>query len=136
MERNDVTGTRPFKCLVVDDSQFARTYMGRIIQKMGGEVVGEAERGDSAVELFTRHHPDLVLLDITMPEMDGVEALRRIRERDGAAKVIIVSALGHKEMVWQAMKGGATHFITKPFTTDYAELIIRSVLAEGAGGAT
>ena len=123
-----------FRCLVADDSEFARGNISRVIEKLGGTVVGEAGSGREAVSLFGRLRPDLVLLDITMPELDGVEALRQIREQDGAAKVIMVSSLGHKEMVWQAMRLGASHFITKPFTADYASLVIRSVIDGEAGG--
>jgi len=123
-----------FRCLVADDSEFARGNIARVIEKLGGSVVGEAGSGEEAVALFGRLRPDLVLLDITMPELDGVEALRRIRDQDGAAKVIMVSSLGHKEMVWQAIRLGARHFITKPFTPEYAGLVIGSVLAGEAGG--
>jgi two-component system chemotaxis response regulator CheY len=124
-----------FRCLVADDSEYARGNIARVIERLGGTVVGEARSGREAVELFADRRPDLVLLDITMPELDGVEALRRIRERDGAARVIMVSSLGHKDMVWQAMRLGARHFITKPFTPEYATLVIRSVLDGVAGGA-
>lgn len=123
-----------FRCLVADDSEFARGNISRVIEKLGGTVVGAAGSGQEAVSLYGRLHPDLVLLDITMPELDGVEALRRILDLDGAAKVIMVSSLGHKEMVWRAMRLGARHFITKPFTSEYAALVIRSVLAGEAGG--
>lgn len=118
-----------FRCVVADDSEYARGNISRVIEKLGGTVVGQAGSGREAVTLFGRLHPDLVLLDITMPELDGVEALRQIRDLDGAAKVIMVSSLGHKEMVWRAMRLGARHFITKPFSPDYAGLVIRSVLA-------
>jgi two-component system chemotaxis response regulator CheY len=120
---------------VADDSEYARGNIARVIGKLGGTVVGEARSGREAVELFDGLRPDLVLLDITMPELDGVEALRRIRGRDGAARVIMVSSLGHKDMVWQAMRLGARHFITKPFTPEYASLVIRSVLDGRTGGA-
>lgn len=126
----------PFRCLVADDSEFARGNIALLIEKLGGTLVGEARSGREAVTLFGSLRPDLVLLDITMPDLDGVEALRQIRELDGLAKVIMVSSLGHKEMVWQAVRLGAKHFITKPFSPDYAGLVIRSVLAgEGGGGA-
>jgi two-component system chemotaxis response regulator CheY len=123
-----------FTCLVADDSEYARGNIALVIEKIGGTVAGEAASGLEAVELYGRLRPDLVLLDITMPELDGVEALRRIRDLDGSAKVIMVSALGHKEMVWKAVRLGAKHFITKPFTADYASLVIRSVLAGESGG--
>lgn len=123
-----------FRCLVADDSEFARGTISRVIEKLGGTVVGEASSGREAVEMFSTLHPDLVLLDITMPELDGVEALRQIRDLDATANVIMVSSLGHREMVWRAMRLGAKHFITKPFTPDYASLVIRSVLPGATGG--
>lgn len=133
----DVT-TRPaaFRCVVADDSEFARLSIARVVVDLGGTVVAEAGSGREAVELFGRLRPDLVLLDITMPVLDGIEALRQIRQLDEGAKVIIVSSLGHKEMVWKAIRLGAKHFITKPFTPDYACLVIRSVLDGGRGGAS
>jgi len=123
-----------FRCLIADDSEFARGNIARVIEKLGGTVVGEAGSGEAAVAQFARLRPDLVLLDITMPELDGVEALRRIRDQDGSAKVIMVSSLGHKEMVWRAIRLGARHFITKPFTPEYAGLVISSVLAGASRG--
>jgi two-component system chemotaxis response regulator CheY len=123
-----------FRCLVADDSEFARGNIGRVIEKLGGTVVAQAGSGREAVALFERLRPELVLLDITMPELDGVEALRQIRALDGSARVIMVSSLGHKAMVWSAIRLGARHFITKPFTPDYASLVIRSVLAGEVGG--
>lgn len=127
--------TKAFRCLVADDSAFARRHLAGIVERLGGEVVAEAGNGDRAVELYARLRPELVFLDITMPELDGVEALRRIRACDAGARVIIVSALGHKEMVWKAICLGAKHFITKPFTAEYAGLVIRSVIAGDAGDA-
>lgn len=123
-----------FRCLVADDSEFARSNVARVVAKLGGAVVGEASSGHEAVALFRTLRPDLVLLDITMPELDGVEALREIRALDAEAKVIMVSSLGHKDMVWKAMQLGAKHFITKPFTPEYAGLVIASVLAGESGG--
>lgn len=131
-EVSDVEGA--FRCLVADDSDFARWNITRIVKKLGGTIVGEARSGNEAAALFRTLRPDLVLLDITMPELDGVEALRQIRDQDGEAKVIMVSSLGHKEMVWKAIRLGAKHFITKPFTPEYASLVIKSVLAGESGG--
>lgn len=123
-----------FTCLVADDSLFARKNIGKVISRIGGRVIGEATNGMEAVELYGQLFPDLVLLDITMPELDGIEALRRIREKDDNATVIIVSSLGHREMMWQAICLGAKHFFSKPFAPEYATMIIKSVLERKEGG--
>jgi two-component system chemotaxis response regulator CheY len=117
-----------FSCLVADDSEFARKNIARIVSTAGGEVVGEATNGFEAVEMYSRLGPDLVLMDITMPKLDGLEALRRIIEKDKGAKVIMVSSMGHKDMIWKAICIGAKHFITKPFKPGHAETVIESVL--------
>lgn len=130
----DVDG-KAFRCLVADDSAFARKNISLVLEKLGGSVVGEATNGLEAVELYRRLLPDLVLLDITMPLQDGVETLRRIMEQDKNATVIVVSSIGHKEMIWKTLKLGAANFVTKPFSADYAALIIRDALAKKAGGA-
>jgi two-component system chemotaxis response regulator CheY len=121
-----------FRCVVADDSAFARRFLAGIVTALGGTVVAEAASGEEAVELCARLRPELVLLDITMPELDGVEALRRIRAADPGARVVIVSALGHQEIVWKTVRIGAAHFITKPFSAQRAASVIRGVLAQGA----
>lgn len=122
------TNERRFSCIIADDSKFARLNIGKVVSATGGYIVGEASNGIEAVELFNRLHPDLVFLDITMPELDGLDTLRRIMEVDKSAKVIMVSSLGHKEMLWKAMCLGANHYITKPFKPGYARMIIESVV--------
>lgn len=124
---------RPFTCLVADDSLFARKNIGKIVSRIGGRVIGEAANGMEAIELYGQLNPDLVLMDITMPELDGIEALRKIREMDNCALVIMVSSLGHKEMMWKAISLGARHFFSKPYSPDYATMIIKSVLAKKEG---
>ncbi len=126
-------GNGNFRCLVADDSAFARRNIGTILEKLGGNIVGEAADGLEAVILYTRLRPDLVILDITMPQMDGVEALRRIMDQDKDAKVVIVSSMGHKEMVWKAICIGAKSFVTKPYNPEYASLVIHDVI-RGTGG--
>ena len=127
-------GVKRFRCLIADDSAFARKNIAGIVAKLGGDVVGEASNGVDAVALYAEHSPDLVLLDITMPQMDGVETLQRIIEKDKNAKVIIVSSIGHKEMVWKAISLGAKSFLTKPLKADYAALVITDVMRGGNGG--
>ena len=125
------SGKKSFKCLIADDSEFARRNMAKIIAMTGGEVVGMATNGAEALDLYFSLKPDLLLLDITMPVLDGVDALRRIMEKDRGAKVVIVSSIGHKEMVRTALELGAKHLITKPYDIDYACMIIKSVLENG-----
>jgi two-component system chemotaxis response regulator CheY len=124
----------PFRCIIADDSAFARKNIGGIVTGVGGSIVGEAANGREAVELYEKLHPDLVLLDITMPLQNGVDAIREIMEKDKTARIIVVSSIGHKEMVWKALSLGARHFITKPFDQEYAGSIIRSVVSGGEGG--
>ena len=127
-------GVRAFRCLIADDSLFARKHIGKIVSILGGEVVGEATNGKEAVELYFNLRPDLVLLDITMPELNGVDALRKILEGDRNARVIMVSSIGHREMVYRAISLGAKHFVTKPYEPDYAGMIIKSILNRENGG--
>lgn len=123
-----------FTCLIADDSEFARKNVAGIVSKLGGSVVGEANNGVDAVALYAKLSPDLVLLDITMPGLDGIGTLRNIMERDLNAKVVIISSLGNKEMVWKAIGLGAKSFLTKPFSVDYAALVIGDVVRGENGG--
>lgn len=106
------------KVLIVDDASFMRMTIKQMLEKNGHETVGEAGDGIEAVKKYIEVKPDVVLLDITMPEMNGVEALKRIKELDPAAKVIICSAMGQQAMVAQAIQSGAKDFIVKPFEAD------------------
>jgi len=101
--------------LVVDDAAFMRMMIKDILSRNNLTVCGEAENGAIAVEKFVELKPDLVILDITMPEMSGVEALKKIKEIDSNANVIMCSALGQQEMVMEAIQLGAKDFIVKPF---------------------
>ncbi len=120
--------------LVVDDSMFARKNISSVVEAIGGVVVGEAANGREAVDKYFELSPDMVLMDISMPEMEGVEALGLIMKRDNSAKVIIVSALGHEDLVRRCLDLGAKHFISKPVQMDKASAILRFVL-DGEGGA-
>ncbi|MCR8635954.1 MULTISPECIES: response regulator [Paenibacillus] len=106
------------KILVVDDAAFMRMMLKDILTKGGHEVVGEAENGIVAVEKFNQLHPDLVTMDITMPEMEGIEALKLIKGQHPSAKVIMCSAMGQQHMVVQAIQAGARDFIVKPFQSE------------------
>ena len=103
------------KILIVDDAAFTRMMLKDILTKNGYEVVGEAENGAKAVEKYKEVTPDLVTMDITMPEMDGISALKNIRSIDSNAKVVMCSAMGQQAMVIEAIQAGARDFIVKPF---------------------
>lgn len=101
--------------LICDDAAFMRMMIKNTLTKGGYNVVGEAENGAKAVEKYKELSPDLVLMDITMPEMDGIQALKEIKKIDGNAKVIMCSAMGQQAMVIESIQAGAKDFIVKPF---------------------
>ena len=104
--------------LVCDDAAFMRMMIKDILTKNGYNVAGEAENGLKAVEKYKEVTPDLVLMDITMPEMDGIQALKEIKKVDAAAKIIMCSAMGQQAMVIESIQSGAKDFIVKPFQAD------------------
>lgn len=114
--------------LIVDDAAFMRMMIKDILTKNGFNVVGEAQDGYEAVEKYKELSPDLVTLDITMPEIDGITVLKNIREYDGQAKVIMCSAMGQQAMVIDAIQAGAKDFIVKPFQSDRVIEAIQKVL--------
>lgn len=116
------------RILISDDAAFMRMMIKDILTKNGYEVAGEAENGLQAVEKYNELKPDLVLMDITMPDMDGIEALRQIRESDAAAQVIMCSAMGQQAMVIEAIQSGAKDFIVKPFQADRVVEAIQKVI--------
>ncbi|WP_094605108.1 Chemotaxis protein CheY [Sporomusa silvacetica DSM 10669] len=101
--------------LIVDDMLFMRMALKSILEKNGFSVIGDAENGVEAVKKYKECAPDLVTMDITMPEMSGLEALKKIKEYDENAKVIMVSAMGQERFVKEAIMNGANYFIAKPF---------------------
>jgi len=107
-----------FRILVVDDAAFMRMMVKDILSKNGYEVVGEAENGLKAVEKYQELKPDLTTMDITMPEMDGISAVKAIKKIDPSAKIIMCSAMGQQSMVVEAIQAGARDFIVKPFQPD------------------
>ncbi|MBM7586843.1 two-component system chemotaxis response regulator CheY [Bacillus pakistanensis] len=106
------------KILIVDDAAFMRMMIKDILVKNGYEVIGEAADGVQAVEKYKELSPDLVTMDITMPEKDGIAALKEIKGFDNSAKVIMCSAMGQQAMVIDAIQAGAKDFIVKPFQAD------------------
>jgi two-component system, chemotaxis family, chemotaxis protein CheY len=101
--------------LIVDDALFMRTVLKDILTKNGYEVIGEATNGYEAIEKYQELKPDITTMDITMPELDGIEALKKIMEIDRNAKIIMCSAMGQQGIVIEAIKQGASDFIIKPF---------------------
>lgn len=114
--------------LIVDDAAFMRMMIKDILTKNGYNVVGEAENGAKAIEKYAELKPDLVLMDITMPEVDGIAALKNIKGADPGAKVIMCSAMGQQAMVIEAIQGGAKDFIVKPFQPDRVLEAVKKVV--------
>ena len=114
--------------LVCDDAAFMRMMIKDILTKNGYTVAGEAENGLKAVEKYAELKPDLVLMDITMPEMDGIQALKEIKKVDAGAKVIMCSAMGQQAMVIESIQAGARDFIVKPFQADRVLEAVKKVI--------
>lgn len=116
------------RVLIVDDAAFMRMMLKDILTKNGYDVCGEADNGNEALEKYKELKPDLVTLDITMPEKDGISALKDIRAFDSNAKCVMCSAMGQQAMVIEAIQSGAKDFIVKPFQADRVLESIRKVL--------
>ena len=114
--------------LICDDAAFMRMMIKDILTKNGYNVVGEAENGLKAVEKYSETKPDLVLMDITMPEMDGIQALKKIKGQDPGATVIMCSAMGQQAMVIESIQAGAKDFIVKPFQADRVIEAVKKVV--------
>ncbi len=114
--------------LICDDAAFMRMMIKDILTKNGYNVAGEAENGVKAIEKYKEVTPDLVLMDITMPEMDGIQALKEIKKVDAGAKVIMCSAMGQQAMVIESIQAGAKDFIVKPFQADRVLEAVRKVV--------
>ena len=116
------------KILVVDDAAFMRKVIRDTLTKNGYTDVHEAVDGKDAVEKYFELHPNLVLMDITMPNMDGLEALKAIRAKDPNANVVMCSAMGQESMVIDAVRSGAKDFIVKPFKPDRVLKTVSSIV--------
>ncbi|MGE5576273.1 MAG: response regulator [Syntrophothermus sp.] len=117
------------KILIIDDAAFMRTMLKDILTKGGYEVVGEAESGTNAIEKFKELQPDLVTMDITMPEMDGISAVKEIKKINPNAVIIMCSAMGQQAMVIDAIQAGAKDFVVKPFQPDRVLDAVKKALA-------
>lgn len=116
--------------LIVDDAIFMRESIKKMLEGNGYYVAGEAGDGVEAIEVYRKVKPDLVLLDITMPDMNGIEALKRIKQLDSNAKIIICSAMGYQDMIAQSIQSGAEDFIVKPFDATRLIAVIKKVLGK------
>ena len=114
--------------LICDDAAFMRMMIKDILTKNGYNVAREAENGAQGVEKYNELKPDLVLMDITMPEMDGIQALKAIKAADADAKVIMCSAMGQQAMVIESIQSGAKDFIVKPFQADRVLEAVKKVV--------
>ena len=116
------------RILIVDDAAFMRMMIKDILTKNGYNVAAEDENGAKDVEKYSEVKPDLVLMDITMPEMDGIQALKKIKEMDPGAAVIMCSAMGQQAMVIESIQSGAKDFIVKPFQADRVIEAVKKVV--------
>ncbi|HKW18192.1 MAG TPA: response regulator [Terriglobales bacterium] len=116
--------------LIVDDSVFARKNLARIIESFGGEVAGEAGDGLTAISEYDRTKPDIVLMDITMPQMEGIEAAEKIVQKNADARIVMVSSVGYQENIVAALQRGARHFVQKPVKPDVLYEVIKYVLGD------
>ncbi|MDF2906711.1 MAG: hypothetical protein K0R34_2032 [Herbinix sp.] len=116
------------KILIVDDSKTSRKILRAILEENGHEIIAEAVNGADGLEKFKEVHPDLITMDITMPVMDGLESLKKIREHDNTAKIIMVTAAGQKTKMVDAIKFGACEFLAKPYDAMQIIDIIHKVL--------
>ncbi|NOS99855.1 MAG: response regulator [Phycisphaerales bacterium] len=119
----------PSRVLVVDDALFMRHMIKNILSEMGHEVVGEAADGEEACRLYDQLKPDITTMDLVMPNVGGLDALKRIREKDPNAKVVVISALDQRQPLMDALKHGAADYVVKPFEKDRVEEAIKRVIA-------
>lgn len=119
-----------YKVLVVDDAAFMRLAIKNVLEKNGFQMVADAKNGREAVEKYIECKPDIVTMDITMPDMTGIEALKKIREIDPKAKIVMISAMGQEKMVKEAILSGAKNFIVKPFKEEHIVQTLLKVASE------
>jgi two-component system, chemotaxis family, chemotaxis protein CheY len=120
------------KVMIVDDALFMRTMLRDIFVAAGWQVVAEAESGEQAVKDYSNYQPDIVTMDVVMPTMSGIDALRQILCVDSAACIVVCSALGQKHLIIDAIQVGAKDFIVKPFKTEQVLEVVERVISESA----
>jgi two-component system chemotaxis response regulator CheY len=118
------------RILVCDDSAFMRMMLKRVLIDNGHEIVGEAGDGMEAVQLYRQHKPDLITMDITMPKMDGIQAVTHIHEENPLVRIVMVTALGQRAIITDAIKAGASDFIVKPFDNIQVIETVKKVLEQ------
>jgi len=118
------------KILIVDDSRTSRRILKSLFEAEGHKVIGEATDGEVAIDLYKELKPDIVSMDITMPVMNGIDSLAKIKEFDPAAKVIMVTSAGQKTKMTKALKLGAVDFVTKPFENETVAYVFNKALKE------
>src|SRR3979411_1655359 len=121
---------QPVRYLIVDDSVFARKNLARMVESFGGQVAGEAGDGVTAISEYDRVSPDIVLMDITMPQMEGIEAAEKIVREHPDARIVMVSSVGYQENILAALQKGAKHFVQKPVKPEVLYEILRYVLSD------
>ena len=118
------------RILLADDLQFIKMVEKDVLEKMGYSVIGDAKDGMEAIQMYQELKPDIVIMDITMPKMDGLNALKAIMQFDKSAKVIMCSALGQQKLIVEAIKLGAKDFIVKPFKPERIISALQKILGE------
>ena len=121
---------QPLRFLVVDDSVFARKNIAKMVEQFGGQIAGEAGDGLTAITEYDRVKPDMVLMDITMPQMEGIEAAERIVRQHPEARIVMVSSVGYQENVVAALQKGARHFVQKPVKPEVLYEVIKYVMGD------
>ena len=117
------------RVLIVDDAKFMRTLVKDALEAAGHEIVGEAENGNQAIEMYNQLNPDLVTMDITMREKDGLEASQEILQADSRARIVMVTALGQEELLTKAIKMGVKDFVVKPFPPERLQQAVQKALS-------
>lgn len=123
---------QPIRYLVVDDSVFARKNVAKMVESFGGQIAGEAGDGCTAITEYDRIAPDMVLMDITMPQMEGIEAAEKIVRSHPEARVVMVSSVGYQENIVAALQKGARHFVQKPVKPEILYEVIKYVMGDDA----
>jgi len=119
---------QPVRYLIVDDSVFARKTLQRMVEMFGGRVAGEAADGRAAIEAYHQLQPDVVLMDVTMPDLEGIEAAEQIINRDPQARIVMVSSVGYQDNISRALQKGALYFVQKPAKPEVLYEVIQRVL--------